>query len=111
MNTSMQNSYDSIEQLIVDKNIGIKNLTVDVRDKLFFVVLNTNQVLAINYDNYPRLRDANLNQLKNYEIIAKGKGLHWPGLDEDLSLKGFLRDYLESQLSLSRPLPPGQAVA
>jgi hypothetical protein len=27
-------------------------------------------------------------------IMNNGTGIHWPSLDEDLSLKGFLRDEL-----------------
>jgi len=33
-----------------------------------------------------------LGQLKNYELISNGTGIHWPDIDEDLSLKGFLQD-------------------
>lgn len=30
-------------------------------------------------------------ELKQYELIADGIGIHWPVPDEDLSLKGFLQ--------------------
>ena len=111
MNTSIRNNYDSIEQIIVNRKIEIKNLTFDTNDNLLFVVLNTNNVLVINYGNYSRLKNAHLNHLRNYQIIAKGKGVHWPDLDEDLSLKGFLKDYLENQLALSKPVSIEPAVA
>jgi hypothetical protein len=29
-------------------------------------------------------------QLENYEISPGGYGIHWPELDEDLSIKAFL---------------------
>jgi len=32
--------------------------------------------------------------LFQYELIGDGIGIHWPLLDEDLSLKGFLQDEL-----------------
>lgn len=35
--------------------------------------------------------NASEEELKQYELIADGKGIHWPLLDEDLSLKGFLQ--------------------
>ncbi len=37
-----------------------------------------------------RLADASPEQLKNIEIICDGTGLHWPDLDEDLSVIGII---------------------
>ena len=39
---------------------------------------------------YPRLWQASPEQRNRYEIIGDGYGIHWPALDEDLSVKGFL---------------------
>jgi hypothetical protein len=41
-----------------------------------------------------RLRNATPEQLGNIEIICNGTGLHWPDLDEDLSLLGILEGRL-----------------
>ena len=37
-----------------------------------------------------RLRGATPEQLNNIDIICNGTGLHWPDLDEDLSVIGIL---------------------
>lgn len=37
-----------------------------------------------------RLRAATAEQLANVELICGGTGLHWPDLDEDLSVLGIL---------------------
>jgi hypothetical protein len=37
-----------------------------------------------------RLRHAAPEQLNHIEIICNGTGLHWPDLDEDLSVLGIL---------------------
>ena len=37
-----------------------------------------------------KLREASPDQIKNIEIICNGIGLHWPDIDEDLSLTGIL---------------------
>jgi hypothetical protein len=37
-----------------------------------------------------KLREATSCQLQNIEIICNGTGLHWPDLDEDLSLTGIM---------------------
>jgi len=37
-----------------------------------------------------KLKEATPDQLNNIEIICNGTGLHWPELDEDLSLAGII---------------------
>jgi hypothetical protein len=41
-----------------------------------------------------RLRQGTPEQLNNVEIICNGTGLHWPDLDEDLSVLGILEGRL-----------------
>jgi len=38
-----------------------------------------------------RLSAATRAQRENYEIIGNGEGVHWPDLDEDLSVEGMFR--------------------
>lgn len=40
---------------------------------------------------FPRLANATRNQLENYELLGDGEGIHWPEMDEDLSVSGLLR--------------------
>jgi Protein of unknown function (DUF2442) len=40
---------------------------------------------------YPRLLRANADQRKAWELIGEGEGIHWPQIDEDLSVAGILR--------------------
>ena len=37
-----------------------------------------------------RLTGATPEQRQNYEIIAGGQGVHWPDIDEDISVRGML---------------------
>jgi hypothetical protein len=41
-----------------------------------------------------RLSEATPAELANIEIISNGTGLHWPDLDEDLSILGILEGRL-----------------
>jgi hypothetical protein len=41
-----------------------------------------------------RLREATPQQRANVELICNGTGLHWPDLDEDLSVLGILEGRL-----------------
>jgi hypothetical protein len=40
---------------------------------------------------FPKLANATRAQLENYELLGDGEGIHWPDLDEDLSVEGLLR--------------------
>lgn len=37
-----------------------------------------------------RLSEATTEQRQNYEIIGDGQGVHWPDIDEDISVNGML---------------------
>lgn len=37
-----------------------------------------------------RLSEATPEQRRHYEIMASGQGVHWPEVDEDISVKGML---------------------
>lgn len=39
---------------------------------------------------FPRLRDASPEQRKNWRLIGRGCGIHWPDIDEDVSILGIL---------------------
>ncbi|MCG5511061.1 DUF2442 domain-containing protein [Ectothiorhodospira lacustris] len=39
---------------------------------------------------FPRLSSASEEQLKNWELLGDGEGIHWPDIDEDLSVTGLL---------------------
>ena len=60
---------------------------------------------------YPRLWCGSPEERDNYEIIGDGSLIHWPDLDEDLSVSGLLagRRSGESQKSLKKWLQ-GRAV-
>ena len=39
---------------------------------------------------FPRLSKASVKQLDNWELLGDGEGIHWPDIDEDLSINGLL---------------------
>ena len=40
---------------------------------------------------YPRLLDATAEQRQNWQVSGAGYGIHWPDIDEDLSIAGMLK--------------------
>ena len=53
---------------------------------------------------YPRLLHGTAEERANWRLIGDGEGIHWPGLDEDLSIDSLIsgRPSGESQESLKR---------
>lgn len=66
---------------------------VEVRfdDALLRVTLADGRELAAPIEWFPRLRDATPEQRANWRLIGRGQGIHWPDIDEDLSVAGLLR--------------------
>lgn len=40
---------------------------------------------------FPRLLHATAEQRSHFEILGDGEGMHWPDIDEDVSVAGLLR--------------------
>lgn len=95
MSTS-QNKYDALEALIFDEHLQIETIIFHEEVDLMLVVLNTKAVLRQKISSFKFFDNATSEQLQSYELIAAGTGVHWPLLDADLSLKGFLREELKA---------------
>lgn len=46
--------------------------------------------LTVPLEWFPRLRAASAAQLQQYRLIGGGIGIHWPEIDEDISVEGLL---------------------
>ena len=54
------------------------------------VAFTDGRVLCVPLAWFPTLRTATAEQRAHYEIGGGGIGLHWPELDEDLSIAGLM---------------------
>ena len=54
------------------------------------VVLADGREVSAPLEWFPRLRDANDKQRKNWRLIGRGIGIHWEDIDEDVSVKSLL---------------------
>jgi len=68
-------------------------LEVTFEDTLFRVVLDDGRELAVPIEWFPRLRNATVEQRRNWRLIGRGEGIHWPDVDEDISVRGLLAGY------------------
>jgi hypothetical protein len=63
-------------------------VTVDAGELV--VTLDDGRRIAAPLSWYPRLRDASPAQRSNWRLIGHGEGIHWPDVDEDISVLGLL---------------------
>ncbi|MCX7838976.1 MAG: DUF2442 domain-containing protein [Anaerolineae bacterium] len=68
-------------------------LALDVRftDDALIVTLSDGREISAPLEWFPRLRDATPKQRKNWRLIAKGIGIHWEDIDEDIAVSTLLR--------------------
>ena len=64
---------------------------VKVTDDQLLVVLADGRELAAPLAWFPRLAEAMTEQRKNWRLIGGGQGIHWPDVDEDISVASLLR--------------------
>jgi hypothetical protein len=53
-------------------------------------VLADGREISAPLEWFPRLRDANNTQRNNWRLIGNGIGVHWPDVDEDISVKSLM---------------------
>ncbi len=86
---------------------------VSVSEDSLSVDLTDGRTIIVPLAWYPRLWYGTPEERSNFEIIGDGTILHWPDLDEDLSVDGLLmgRHSGESQQSLKKWLEQRAAQA
>ena len=77
---------------------------VTVADDALVVELSDGRTLSVPLAWYPRLLHGAPAERGRWRLIGGGEGIHWPDLDEDVSVEGLLagRPSGESQRSLKR---------
>ena len=66
-------------------------LNVRFTDDALIVALSDGREISAPLEWFPRLRDATPKQRKNWRLIAKGIGIHWEDVDEDIAVSTLLR--------------------
>ena len=64
---------------------------VEITDEMLSVTLADGRTISVPLEWYPRLLRASPEERANWEIAGAGFGIHWPDVDEDLSVEGLLR--------------------
>ena len=67
-----------------------RGMAVRFTEESLVVELRDGRVISTPLLWYPRLESASAQDRGEYEWIGGGTGIHWPRLDEDLSVAGML---------------------
>lgn len=91
MNTSTIDSHLRIEDVAVDSS----TLRIELSD---------GRSVSAPLVWYPRLLNGTAKERRKWQLIGDGLGIHWPELDEDLSMEGILhgRPSFESPKSFQK---------
>jgi hypothetical protein len=78
-----------------DVRVSEDSLTVDLSD---------GRSLSVPLAWFPRLIHGSDSERANWRLVGRGDGIHWPDLDEDISVAGLLagKPSSETQDSLAR---------
>lgn len=63
---------------------------VEVSAAALRIVLSDGRELSAPLAWFPRLRDATPEQRQHWRLIGRGHGVHWPEVDEDVSVRSLL---------------------
>jgi hypothetical protein len=64
---------------------------VQITDEDLVVSLMDGRTVSVPLVWFPRLVAATAHQRENYELLGDGEGIHWPDIDDDISVEGLLR--------------------
>jgi hypothetical protein len=68
-----------------------KGSAVKITDDYLTVELKDGRVISTPLAWYPSLLNATPEERATWEWIGDGEGIHWPQIDEDLSVAGMLK--------------------
>lgn len=91
MSTSINKRWelDEIDKMIFEDGLGIKAAHFHKDMDLMMILLTNKKILIRDISEFELLNKASEEQLEKYEISRTG--IHWSKLDEDLSLRSFLK--------------------
>jgi len=77
---------------------------VELTEDSLVVDLADGRTVSVPIAWYPRLMHGTTEERSHWRLIGKGEGIHWPDLDEDLSVENILlgRPSGESQRSFKK---------
>ncbi|MBI5408396.1 MAG: DUF2442 domain-containing protein [Nitrospirae bacterium] len=78
--------------------------SIKITEDTLSVDLSDGRTISVPLKWFPRLAYATKKERNHWRLIGKGQGIHWPDIDEDISIEGLLagRPSGESQKSFKK---------
>ncbi len=79
--------------MVTARKINIEELSIsslNIEGDLLVAAISDGRIVSIPIAWFPKLLKSKPSDLKNFEISPSGYGIHWPTLDEDISIKAFI---------------------
>lgn len=83
---------DELDRIILKQSLVIRNVFFDKSLDLMLVILNNSKIIKRKISEFKELCEVTSTELMDFK--NDGEGIHWIGLDYDLSLKGLLEHEL-----------------
>jgi hypothetical protein len=82
----------------------VQAVAVAVTEEELTVGLTDGRTISVPLLWFPRLANGTPKERKRWRLLGRGEGIHWPDLDEDISVANLLAGQPsgESQTSLKR---------
>jgi len=92
----------------------MSSFSLEIRDALAVSVMVSEDTLTVELADgrtiaaplswYPRLAHATLQEQRSWRLLGGGRGIHWPAIDEDISVANLLagQPSAESQSSFKK---------
>jgi hypothetical protein len=88
--------------LVLEREVFAQS--VSFSEHAMTVALDDGRSLSVPLAWFPRLLHGSESERSRYELTGEGEGIHWPELDEDISVEGLLagRPSTENARSLAK---------
>lgn len=88
--------------LVIDHDVCAVDISFS--EEAMHVSLDDGRAISVPLAWYPRLYHGTPSERLHFELIGDGEGIHWPELDEDISVEGLIagKRSAESASSLAR---------
>ncbi len=73
-----------------EKTFKFVAMEISFDEDSFNIHLADGRVLSVPYELVPSLSRATKEQRENVQLLGMGTGIHWPDIDEDLSVEGLV---------------------
>ena len=82
----------------------VQALAISITEDTLSVDLSDGRTIAVPLAWFPRLLQATQAERNHWRLTGKGAGIHWPDLDEDISVENLILGHPsgESQASFQR---------